>query len=114
MIEPIRLIAFASLVLLTISPAAVASGACTEQSLRKSLKQIEGNLAKPSVQAQIAKAQADFAPDQDFDDIGPALYLDAYALYADIKRYAGTGAIDAACAKYEESLTMFDLLEAAE
>ena len=68
MIEPIRLIAFASLVLLTM-PHAAASGACTEQSLQKSLKQIEGNLAKPSVQGQIAKARADFAPDQDFDDI---------------------------------------------
>jgi hypothetical protein len=57
---------------------------------------------------------ADFAAHQDFDDIDAALYLDAYALYLDIERNYGGGAIDMVCTKYESTRTMFDLLEAAE
>jgi hypothetical protein len=93
---------------------AAADEACNEQSLNATLKKIEGNLAKPSVRKQVEKARADFAADQDFDDIDAALYLDAYALYLDIERNYQGGAIDAACTKYESTRTMFDLLEAAE
>lgn len=93
---------------------AIADGPCTKEGLGTALQKIEQNLAKPSVQREIEKARADFAADQDFDDIDAALYLEAYALYLDIGRNLEGGAVDDACAKYEERHTMFDLLEAAE
>lgn len=102
-------------VTLTALPhSALADNMCNHQSLATELQQIERNLAKPSVQKLIDKARDDYAADQDFDDINAALYLDAFALYLDIERNYKGGEVDAACSKYKEAHTMFDLLEAAE
>jgi len=99
---------------LLASPHMALAASCDQQSLQANLKEVERNLAKPSVQKQIDAAKADYAADQDFDDIDAALYLDAYALYLDIRNNASAGKIDAACAKYDEVATMFELLQAAE
>lgn len=72
---------FCWIAILTVPQLAGADEPCTKQGLEAALQKIEQNLAKPSVQREIKKARADFAADQDFDDIDAALYLDAYALY---------------------------------
>jgi len=109
------------LVMIGMAVALLASGSpmasadsCNATSLEKAMQRALVNFSKPSVRAKLEKAKAEWAEDQDFDDEDAARYLAAVALYHDISRNLGGDAIDDACASYQKSIVLFQLIEDAE
>jgi hypothetical protein len=97
----------------SLAPAALAAD-CNEAILQEVVDQANDDLAKPSVNLALVRAQQDFAQDQDFDNDSDAVYMAAAANVIEVERHLKAGYVDQACDQYERSQRLFELLRSAE
>lgn len=84
-------------ILLSASAHGVLGASCDEDSARARLQALKDALQRPEALAAIDAAKADFAADQDFDNVHDAKYLAAAAVYFKAERLLDGGAVSDAC-----------------
>ena len=93
-----RFLAGAALsLLLAIGAGAEAAQPCSKSIARDRLDQLRAALMRPESLAAIDSAKADFAADEDFDNLRNARVLAAATLFFKVERHLDAGAVEEAC-----------------